>query len=115
MRKFKVNDRVVNTDIASKHVGTAGVVVRVGLVQGEEYIHVKRDDGVRGSGDGGAWTARASSYELEIPKQAEAADWSYGEAERLYQAASEAIEAYNKYVERKPTTNYLSASLPSKW
>lgn len=117
MSNVKVGDRVRNSDTRSVHFGATGTVVDID----SKCISVKRDDGARGSGIYGSWTARPECWEL-IPAEPEVAepvtgvaDWSYAEAERLYQAACAAIETYNQYIERKPTTNYLSAGLPSKW
>ncbi|MGG4739352.1 hypothetical protein ACLPBM_20365 [Escherichia coli] len=115
----KVGDRVVNVDVRSKHFGATGTVVDV--MNGGAGISVRRDDGTRGSGIYGTWTVRASSWDLipEKPEVAEpvtgVADWSYAEAERLYQAAVEAMSVYNQYIERKPTVNYLQGSTPTKW
>lgn len=117
MSTIKVGDRVRNCDAKSVHYGATGTVVDID----SKCISIRRDDGSRGSGIYGSWTARPECWEL-IPAVLEVAepvpqadDWSYAEAERLYQAACAAIETYNQYIERKPTTNYLSAGLPSKW
>ncbi|KLQ40437.1 hypothetical protein ABR33_00200 [Enterobacter bugandensis] len=117
MSAIKVGDRVRNCDTKSVHHGATGTVVSID----SKYISIKRDDGSRGSGIYGSWTARPGSWEL-IPAEPEVAepvpqadDWSYAEAERLYQAACDAMSVYNQYVERKPTTSYLPGSKPSKW
>lgn len=117
MSTIKVGDRVRNCDTKSVHCGATGVVVDVDA----KSISIKRDDGTRGSGIYGSWTARPECWELleEVAKAPEpqtgVADWSYAEAERLYQAACDAMSAYNQYIERKPTVNYLQGSTPTKW
>lgn len=111
MPKFKPGDRV-----KSKHTaGRSGVVVS--CTEAELVIHLDDPKLQRcGTGPKGDWTARPCTYELETAEPVpQPEDWSYGEAERLHQAACAAIETYNAYIERKPTTNYLSAGLPSKW
>lgn len=117
MSEIKVGDRVRNCDTKSVHHGATGTVLDINV----RYISVKRDDGARGSGVYGSWTARPECWEL-IPAEPEVAepaqadeDWSYAEAERLYQAACDAMSVYNQYIERKPTTSYLPGSTPSKW
>lgn len=113
MSRLKVGDRVVNVDKGSVHYGATGTIVDVS----DRYISISRDDGARGSGVGGSWTARPKSWQLaEVAEPVQPVeDWSYAEAERLYQAACDAMSVYNQYVERKPTTNYLPGSTPSKW
>lgn len=117
MSKLKVGDRAVNCDRKSVHYGATGVVVDVD----DKSISIKRDDGARGSGIYGSWTARPECWtlleeEAKTPEPKDTVeDWSYAEAERLYQAACDAMSVYNQYIERKPTTNYLSGSKPSKW
>lgn len=117
---LKVGDRVRNCDTKSAHFGATGVVVDAD----SKSVSIKRDDGARGSGIYGSWTARHESWERiadvpQVPAAPEPTttdeDWSYAEAERLYQAACDAMSVYNQYVERKPTTNYLSGSKPTKW
>lgn len=117
MSNLKVGDRVRNCDTRSPHFGATGKVVDVAPNQ----IAVQRDDGTRGSGIFGSWTARPDRWELivdvaAVPEPTTVGeDWSYAEAERLYQAACDAMAKYNQYVERKPTTSYLPGSKPSKW
>lgn len=101
MPKFKPGDRV-----KSKHTaGRSGVVISC-----TDAKLVIQPNGVR--------IARPCNYELEIAApepEPDALDWSYAEAERLYQAAVEAMSVYNQYIERKPTVNYLQGSTPAKW
>ncbi|QHR72960.1 hypothetical protein usur_33 [Escherichia phage usur] len=114
MSVLKVGDRVRNCDTKSVHCGATGTVVDID----SKCISIKRDDGSRGSGIYGSWTARPECWELlvEVPEPTTTdEDWSYAEAERLYQAACDAMAKYNQYVERKPTTSYLPGSKPSKW
>lgn len=120
MSHLKVGDRAVNVNATSRHFGAQGKVVEVT----DHYVSIDRDDGVRGSGIGGSWTARHSGWaRLDDVQQAvtepepvqPVEDWSYAEAERLYQAAVEAMSVYNQYIERKPTVNYLQGSTPTKW
>ncbi|QHR65297.1 hypothetical protein aldrigsur_24 [Escherichia phage aldrigsur] len=120
MSHLKVGDRVVNIDARSVHYGAKGTVVDIN----DKYVSIDRDDGARGSGISGSWTARHASWArigdaphvAATPEpEATAEDWSYAEAERLYQAACDAMSVYNQYVERKPTTSYLPGSVPSKW
>lgn len=117
MSVIKVGDRVRNCDTKSVHHGATGTVVDID----SKCISIKRDDGSRGSGIYGSWTARPECWELlvevaEVPEPTTTdEDWSYAEAERLYQAACDAMAKYNQYVERKPTTSYLPGSKPSKW
>lgn len=120
MSHLRVGDRVVNINATSNHFGARGVVVEVK----HDSVSIDRDDGVRGSGVGGSWTARPAAWARLNDVQQVAAepepekadnDWSYAEAERLYQAACDAMSVYNQYVERKPTTSYLPGSKPSKW
>lgn len=117
MSRLKVGDRVINIDKHSVHYGAKGTVADVS----DRYISIDRDDGARGSGIGGSWTARHKSWEIlkevaEAPEPTTVGeDWSYAEAERLYQAACDAMSVYNQYVERKPTTNYLTGAAPTKW
>lgn len=112
MPKFKPGDRVQS----KTRPGRNGVVVS--CTESELVIHLDDEKLHRcGTGPKGDWTARPCTYELEpVAEPApQPEDWSYGEAARLHQAACAAIEAYNQYIERKPTVNYLSAGLPSKW
>lgn len=115
--KPKVGDRVVNSDTRSAHFSATGTVVDV--TNNGECISVRRDDGTTGSGLRGAWTARASSWSLlpeqSVPPIQIPEDWSYAEADRLYDAAVLAVEAYNNYIERKPTTTYGKAYTPAKY
>lgn len=114
MSTIKVGDRVRNCDTKSVHYGSTGTVVDIDA----KCISIKRDDGARGSGIYGSWTARPECWELLVEAAEpvpQPEDWSYGEAERLYQEACAAIETYNQYVLRKPTTSYMTAGLPSKW
>lgn len=111
MPKFKPGDRV-----RSKHKeGRSGVVVS--CTDTELVIHLDDEKLHRcGTGPRGDWTARPCTYELETAEPVpQAEDWSYAEAERLYQAAVEAMSVYNQYIERKPTVNYLQGSTPTKW
>ena len=97
------------------------------------YLRLRgHEEGKRGSGPQGTWTARPDNYELMeetmsvprtshkgTPKAAQEApqapqavnpDWSYGEAARLHEALLKAANEYNTYIASKPTVQYYEAS-----
>jgi hypothetical protein len=91
-----------------------------------------KEEGRKGSGPQGTWTARPDNYELiqepytmprskshtppvaaqEAPQSTQAVnpDWSYGEAERLHTALLKAAAEYNAYIAAKPEVHYYPAS-----
>lgn len=60
--------------------------------------------------------ARDRSFDpakFELYQESAASDsWDYAEADRLEQAAKNAIKAYNEYVQRQPKKVYLPMYLP---
>lgn len=42
-------------------------------------------------------------------------EWSYGEAERLYQAARKAVEDYNAYLASQPVVTYIPGTKPTSY
>ena len=98
------------------------------------YLRLRgKEEGKRGSGPEGTWTAHPDKYELveepmsiprhSKPKTAPVAaqeesealitinpEWSYGEAARLHEALLKAAHEYNTYIASKPTVQYYEAS-----
>ena len=113
MSSFKVGDRVY------KHHPRGGIVEgtvkEITHNRGATLINIDRDDGVRGSGPYGLWSAPADGQTWKLkyrqgcqePAVPKVVEWDYGEADRLHREAVTAVEKYNAYIERKPTKCYL--------
>lgn len=113
MSKFSVGQRVFKMVNRNRVEGT---VREIETIRGDVLLHIERDDGVQGSGTRGWWTSPESGgYWKPVVAEAKSDSWDYAEAERLYLAAVEAMAEYNRYIERKPVTNYLPGSAPAKW
>lgn len=56
---------------------------------------------------------RATPVAVDPPKYNP--EWSYGEAERLYQAARKAVEDYNAYLSSQPVVTYIPGVKPTSY
>lgn len=114
MSKFKVGDKVIrnkNSDnigwekFIAKHKSDSYTVTAVYIdwIQVNNYV----DDG-----DAHPFHERNFTLLKENVHERASDFWDYAEADRLEQAAKDAIKAYNEYVQRQPKRVYLPIYLP---
>lgn len=93
----KVNDSVICVD-------SAGVCLKVGrtyTVVGADktHVHIVNDRGEVGN-------YRSARFVTVTPLEPDRVGWDYAVADALRKKASDAIDEYNAYVDKQPTTTY---------
>lgn len=114
MSKFKVGDKVKRSGgfnsfewerFIAKHKSDSYTVTAVdgNWIQVDNYV-----------ADGDAYPFNECKFDLleENTHDLTSVSWDYIEANRLEQAARDAIKAYNEYVQRMPKKVYLPMYLP---